>query len=93
MGVTATNPAGVLEVVSVDRSSLNLSGRAAEVLFRLVGGTDPANTSTATLSDVAVIGASAVPEPGTLIRGVLGALCSFGFQRRNRRMTTNRRVR
>ena len=84
-GVTVSGGAGVLAVVSVDLSSLNLTGQTAEILFRLVGGTDPASSSTVTLSDVTVIGASSVPEPGTFILGVLGVLCVSGYQWRNRR--------
>jgi hypothetical protein len=78
-GVTVTTPAGVLALVSVDLSSLNLSGQPAEVFFRLIGGTDPASSSTVTISNVIVIGGAAVPEPSTLVLGLLGCLFSGGF--------------
>jgi hypothetical protein len=78
-GVTVTTPPGVLSLVSVDLSSLNLGGQSAEILFRLVGGTDPASSSTVTLSNVIVIGGAAVPEPGTFVLGLLGCLFSGGY--------------
>jgi hypothetical protein len=84
MGVTVTSPPGILALVSVDLSALNLGGQSAEILFRLAGGTDPASASTLTLSNVTLIGGAAVPEPGTLVLGVLGGLISGGYCWRRR---------
>ena len=63
---------GMPALVSLDLSSL-LAGQQAEILFRLIGGTDPLSSSTVTLSDVDVITASGVPEPSTLLLGGLGS--------------------
>jgi hypothetical protein len=89
-GVTVTTPPGVLAVLSVDLSSLNLGGQSAEILFRLVGGTDPENSSTVTISDVIVKGGAAVPEPGTLVLGLLGSNCRFVWDEAPRAGTIRR---
>ena len=83
--MTVAGGSGVLAVVSVNLTSLSLTGQNAEILFRLVGGTDPASSSSVTLSNVTVVGASSVPEPGTLIMGVLGVLCLSAYHWRSRR--------
>jgi len=78
-GVSVTPVSGLPTRISVDISSLQ-AGQHAEVLFRLIGGTDPSSSSTVTLSDVNVIAAGvAVPEPSTrdiclLITGLVGAV-------------------
>ncbi len=74
---------GMPALVSLDLSSL-LAGQQAEILFRLIGGTDPLSSSTVTLSDVNVITASGVPEPSTLLLGGLGILAWLGYVRRVR---------
>jgi len=78
-GVSVTPVSGTPTLISVDISSLQ-AGQQAEVLFRLIGGTDPSSSSTVTLSDVDVIAAAAaVPEPSTrdmclLITGLVGGV-------------------
>jgi hypothetical protein len=85
MGVTASPLSGTPTVIALDISSLGLAGQSAQVLFRLIGGTDPNSTSTVTLSNVEVIGGTAVPEPSALVLASLGFLCcaGFGWQRRS----------
>jgi len=79
-GVTVSSASGVLAVVSVDLSSLGLAGQQAQVLFRLIGGTDPSRSSTVTLSNVDVIAeAASVPEPSTFVLASLAFLCWAGF--------------
>ncbi len=78
LGVTVTVPSGDIALVSVDLSSLNLDGQSAEILFRLAGGTDPDSSSSVTISNVIVIGGASVPEPSTLLLGVIGGLFTAG---------------
>jgi len=67
-----------LAVVSVKLSCLGLAGQRAQVLFRLIGGTDPSSSSTVTLSNVDVIVAS-VPEPSAFVLASLAFLFCAGF--------------
>jgi hypothetical protein len=80
-GVTVSSALGALAVVSVDLSTLGLDGKPAEILFRLVGGTDPSTSSTVTLSDVLVKSNSGpvVPEPSTFLLAGLGILGWLGY--------------
>ncbi len=74
-GVTVSTPPGSLALISLDLSSLNLDGQSAEILFRLIGGTDPLSSSTVTISNVIVNTAGpAVPEPSSIISGLTGML-------------------
>ena len=85
-GVTVSPPSGTPAVVSVDISSL-AAGQAAEILFRLIGGGDPASSSTVTISDVKVVTGStpAVPEPGAFLLASLGILGGLGYAHRLQR--------
>jgi hypothetical protein len=87
MGVTVSSSAGTLGVVSVDLSTLGLDGQSTEVLFRLVGGTDPSSSSTVTISNVIVIaGQPVVPEPASVFSLATGALLvAGGFAMRSRK--------
>jgi hypothetical protein len=66
-GVTVSPSAGTLGVISVDLSNAGLDSQSAEILFRLIGGTDPLSTSTVTISNVIVIAGGSVPEPASII--------------------------
>src|SRR5262245_65752161 len=59
-----------------------MAGQQAELLFRLIGGTDSSSSSTVTLSDVnvsAASGPSVVPEPSAFFLGGLGILGGLGY--------------
>ena len=73
-----TAPPGVLAVVSLDLSTQGLDGQSAEILFRLIGGTDPLSTSTVTISNVEIITGAAVPEPSSIVSGLTAALVLAG---------------
>jgi len=78
-GVTVTSPPGSLALITLDLSSLSLDGQSAEILFRLIGGTDPSSSSSVTISNVIVNTAgSAVPEPASIISGLTGMLIVAG---------------
>jgi hypothetical protein len=79
-GVSVSTPPGTLAVVALDLSSLNLDGQTAQILFRLVGGTDPDSSSTVTLSNVEVINGASVPEPSTFVLGSLGIFCCLAVE-------------
>jgi hypothetical protein len=86
-GVSESSVPVALARVAVDISSL-AAGQPAEILFRLIAGTDPSSLSTVTLSDVDVIttalGPSVVPEPSTCFLAGLGILGWLGYALRPR---------
>jgi hypothetical protein len=78
IGVTVSPVSGSPALVSVDISTL-AAGQQAEILFRLIGGTDPSSSSTVTLSDVKVLtNAGQIPEPSSFILASLGILGALG---------------
>jgi hypothetical protein len=78
--VTVSPVSGTPALISVDISPLT-AGQQAEILFRLIGGTDPSSSSTVTLSDVKVVTSAgpSVPEPSSFILAGLGLLGGLSY--------------
>ncbi|WP_165233705.1 PEP-CTERM sorting domain-containing protein [Aquisphaera insulae] len=78
-GVTVSPSAGALPLtITVDISGLE--GKDARILFRVFGGGSTSDAS-ATIDDVRVGGANAVPEPGTLSLALMALTVLAGARR------------
>ena len=69
-----------LGVVSVSLAGANLDNQSVEILFKLIGGTDPDSTSSVTISNVIVIAGGAVPEPSSIVTGLTAVVIMAGAQ-------------
>jgi hypothetical protein len=84
--VTVSPLAGTLGVISLNLASQGLDGQNAQLLFRLISGTDPLSASTVTVSDVIIVTGAAVPEPSSIISGLTAVVVLAGaFAVRSRR--------
>ncbi len=92
-GVTVSSNGNFPITVTIDTSSVGDVSNA-ELLFRVIGGTDPASTSSVSLDDVTLNptggggpGGSAVPEPGSIMLFTFAALGLAGRAWRMSRRT------